>query len=145
MHLLIHSKCSMYFPGELSYSLTSCINAGVWLSARITRASPCKASGSPPECYLRRFNARFVLKISGRRRTIIVVAMFPRMITFAMLGWIWIPIGRFSWINICLSSAPFDSHISTKVYGTTNRSGRSGTNQQLLRRYPSEVPGLIST
>ena len=81
-----------------------------------------------------RFDARFVDKVSGRGRTIIVAAMSPRAITFAMLGWIWIPIGRFSWMNICLRSAPFDSHISTKVYGTTNRSGRSGTNQQLLRR-----------
>ena len=74
-----------------------------------------------------------------------VAAIFPRTITFAMLGWIWIPIGWFSWVKICLRSTLFDSHISTKVYGTTKRSGRSGVNQQLLRRYPSGVPGLIST
>ena len=29
------------------------MNTGVWLSARITRASPSEASGLPPECYLK--------------------------------------------------------------------------------------------
>ena len=106
---------------------------------------PVKRPGRHRNAVYNRFDARFVYKVSKRRRTSIVAAMLPRTITFAMLGWIWIPIGRFSWMNICLRSAPFDSHISTKVYGTTNRSGRSGTSQQLLRRYPSEVSGCIST
>ena len=73
-----------------------------------------------------------------------VAAMFPCTITFAMLEWMWILIGWFSWMKICLRSAPLVSHISAKVWGTTNRSGRSGVNQQPLRRSPSGVPGSIN-